>query len=407
MIDPKHPIRSDGTKLVVLRITNNQIRHYINLGLSVKPENWKETECRFKKSHNPLNYRELNHHLTDYLAKAETILSEFKVKNIPFSLDHFKDLLFGSNVAPGVMVFFDTTIETMKQRKEIGNADVYKHARNALKAYTHREDITFQEITPSLLEGFETHLTKSGCVGNTIHNYMRTIRALYNRAIKSGFASQEIYPFHNNYTHKGYDLKGLKKATSKRSLTQKELEIFKNYQPAELSMEEDAKLLFMFSYYTWGMNIVDILQLKWKENIREDHIIYSRIKTRRTKNFVVKITEPVREILNHFRNYTTGNNVFPFIADNVNDPVTIHTRTRTVTRQTNRVLKEIGAKLEIKTPLSTNVARHTFATTMKRKGEDTPVIQAMMGHPTETTTQIYLGEFGIDVLDEASEKLIL
>jgi len=353
MLDPKHPAKKDGTKIVVLRITNNRTRHYINLGLTVKPENWQDPPGRFKKFHNPLNYKELNYHLTEYLANTEKLLSELQLKNIPFSLDHFKTLLFGPTDVPNVNEFFDSTIETMKGKNEIGNSLVYKHAKNALTRFTDRENLSFQEITPSLLEALESHLIKEGCSGNTIHNYMRTIRALYNRAIESGFANQEIFPFYNKYTRKGYRFSRLQKATTKRALSLDELEKLNAYQPKPLSQEEDAKLLFMFSYFTWGMNMVDILKLKWDKNIQENQIVYSRTKTRHTKNLQVPILPPTREILNHFRNYTTGNSVFPFIDENLKDPIAENTRVRTVVRETNRVLKEIGKKLGINTPLST------------------------------------------------------
>ncbi|MBT3243776.1 MAG: tyrosine-type recombinase/integrase [Bacteroidetes bacterium] len=73
--------------------------------------------------------------------------------------------------------------------------------------------------------------------------------------------------------------------------------------------------------------------------------------------------------------------------------------------EANSSLSDIGSKLEISTPLTTYVARHTFASTLKSKDVSASVIKKMMGHTSEETTEIYLKEFANDVLSVASERL--
>jgi site-specific recombinase XerD len=69
-------------------------------------------------------------------------------------------------------------------------------------------------------------------------------------------------------------------------------------------------------------------------------------------------------------------------------------------------LKDIGKKLEISTKLTTYVARHTFATVMKRNGVPVSLIGQALGHEDEKTTQIYLDSFNMDILEQAFNKLI-
>lgn len=72
----------------------------------------------------------------------------------------------------------------------------------------------------------------------------------------------------------------------------------------------------------------------------------------------------------------------------------------------NQDLKTIGAAVGIQTPLTTYVARHSFATALKRSGVATAVISEAMGHSDERTTQIYLSEFETDLVDAAYETLL-
>ena len=74
-------------------------------------------------------------------------------------------------------------------------------------------------------------------------------------------------------------------------------------------------------------------------------------------------------------------------------------------RQINDALKVIAAKLQIHVNLTFYVARHTMATTLKRKQVSTDVIKEVMGHQDIKTTQIYLAKFGSEVINEAGKLL--
>jgi len=75
-------------------------------------------------------------------------------------------------------------------------------------------------------------------------------------------------------------------------------------------------------------------------------------------------------------------------------------------KKVNGDLKDLGAEAKIKTPLTTYVARHSWATIMKNLGTPTAQISEGLGHPDERTTQIYLEDFENSVLDEANRKLL-
>ena len=71
----------------------------------------------------------------------------------------------------------------------------------------------------------------------------------------------------------------------------------------------------------------------------------------------------------------------------------------------NRVLKQIGKELNLSVKLTTYVARHSFATVLKREGVSTSIICETLGHSSEKVTQIYLDSFENSQIDEAMSKL--
>ena len=72
----------------------------------------------------------------------------------------------------------------------------------------------------------------------------------------------------------------------------------------------------------------------------------------------------------------------------------------------NYYLKNIGKKLNVSTKITTYVARHSFATVLKRSGVNTSIISEAMGHSSEKVTQIYLDSFENDQIDEAMSNLL-
>ena len=69
-------------------------------------------------------------------------------------------------------------------------------------------------------------------------------------------------------------------------------------------------------------------------------------------------------------------------------------------------LNEIGESLGIELKITTYVARHSYATVLKRAGVSTAIISESLGHSSEKVTQIYLDCFENKQVDEAMKKLL-
>ena len=99
--------------------------------------------------------------------------------------------------------------------------------------------------------------------------------------------------------------------------------------------------------------------------------------------------------------------IFPILdRNNHKSEQQIHNRLHKVLGHINRELKGWSKRLSISPPLTTYVARHTYATVLKREGVNVALISESLGHSNIQTTQIYLDSFENSQIDEAMKHLL-
>ena len=72
----------------------------------------------------------------------------------------------------------------------------------------------------------------------------------------------------------------------------------------------------------------------------------------------------------------------------------------------NDKLKKLGKLLELPIPLTSYVARHSWASIAKSKNIPISIISEAMGHDSETTTRIYLASLDTSVVDKANSLIL-
>lgn len=81
--------------------------------------------------------------------------------------------------------FFLTQIENLKATNHHGNAKAYERTLHVMGKYDDKiEERLFPEIDIKYVNAFNIALEKDGCCGNTRKYYMKTLRAVLNKAIK-------------------------------------------------------------------------------------------------------------------------------------------------------------------------------------------------------------------------------
>ncbi len=163
--------------------------------------------------------------------------------------------------------------------------------------------------------------------------------------------------------------------------------------------------IFMFSYLMAGINFKDIALLKWA-NIVNGRIYYNRKKTGKVMNCKLS-TEALRIIERYSKTHAQDGYIFLILDKREHKTERqILNRVHKVLKKINAHLNELGTEIGLNIPLTTYVARHTFATVMKRSGVSMELISESLGHSNLTTTQIYLDSFENSQMDEAMQNLV-
>ncbi len=383
---------ADGKHPVMLRITHHKVG-YAAIGCSCHPDDWDHVNSCLKSSFP--NSKRWNNRIRSEFTKAENYILEMEAKERVFTVEDVTNHLKKGYEDISFMAFTQGEIDRMKKANKLGNAAVYQMALNLVKRFRNEKDFVFDDMNYKMLIDLESYCLSNNCMVNTISLYMRTIRAIYNKAIKQGYASYELYPFRT------YKVKY--KDPPKRALGLNEIKALKNCQVKKFSNQWHAKNLFFFSFYTMGMNFHDMALLKVSD-IRNKRIYYKRAKT--GKEFTIKITEPLQKILSYYLKDKSRNDfIFPIIVRK-NDPVLMRTDINNGMKWFNDTLKDLASTCGIQTNLTSYVARHSWATIASRKNINIGIISEGLGHRDIKTTQTYLENFGSDELDNANEIII-
>lgn len=387
-----------GKHTIYLRITHAGRHRYRTLSRHCTPAEWDAENSRFTKTFP--NSKVENDILRMYEQRASDILRSFERDNIPFDFDNFEAEMFAkktasAQAAPNLADYTRQIADQLEAENSHGNSLLYRNLAHLFDLYKPRT--TLGEITLAWLTRFE-HYQRSERQMNPggISANMRTLRAVCNRAIKSGIMRGDWYPF------KGYSIAHLSQPTPKRAIP---IDDLNRIRDAELTdpKEQFARDLFTFSFYARGMNLVDIAHLK-KDDLRAGRIEYTRRKT--GQHYSVAINDHTAAILNRYDAPATQY-CFPVLSEFHATDKQQQERIHRVMVQVNISLRSIARALNIPAAgFSFYVARHTYATALKYRGASTEVISQALGHSDLKTTEIYLKQFDRSVLD-AADKLLL
>ena len=289
----------------------------------------------------------------------------------------------------------------MKREKQLGNAEVYKYSRASLLKFTgQRLQIPFRNIDTKWLRRYEDWLRQRGSSDTTISQLFRTLRSVFNKAVESQLVKRDYYPF-DAYKVSKFDTRTKKRAVGKEDIRQIIALDLTEFRP----LARLARDIFVFSYFGAGINFADIALLKYG-NIQNGRVQYIRKKTGKPINF--RLTDEMHAIISKYRrgSETDEDYIFPILDRRIHKTEQQQfDRIHKMRRNTNCWLRKIGQTVGIE-HLTTYVARHTFATVLKRSGVNIAIISESLGHSDLSTTQIYLDSFENSQIDAAMQNLL-
>lgn len=282
-------------------------------------------------------------------------------------------------------------IHSLKEKGKFRTAATYQTALSSFQKFIGKnDDVYLQSINKDLMLNYENYLFSCGICANSSSFYMRNLRAIYNRAVEFGLTEQR-HPFKYVYTGVG--------KTAKRAISLKAFRLIKNFNPgADINMEF-AKDIFLFSFYTRGMSFVDIAYLR-KDNLQNGILTYQRRKTKQT--LTIKWEKQMQAIIDKYNNLKSPF-LLPIIKKADKD---FWLQYKSAEHLVNKKLKIIGERIGLNIPLTTYVARHSWASIAKSKNVPISIISEAMGHHSEATTRIYLATLNTSAIDEANKSIL-
>lgn len=328
--------------------------------------------------------------LTKDLARLKNIVARLENGDRPYTTDRVIELYSTLLNNGGFIAFARQLIRELQQTGKRCTAETYTTTLNSFVRFRGEQDIPLEEVNSHLMVEYETYLKSTGICPNTSSYYMRNLRAIYNCSVEKELTVQR-YPFRHVYT-------GIDK-TAKRAVP---LEIIRRIKDLDLTQEpfmDYARDLFMFSFYTRGMSFIDMAYLK-KRDLQDGILSYRRRKTNR--QLFVKWERPMQELVSKYDTSGTPY-LLPIIRDVRQDG---RRQYQNVAHQVNARLKKLGTRIGLALPLTSYVARHSWASIAMSRNIPVTTISEAMGHDSEKTTRIYLASLDKSAVDKANNRIL-
>ena len=364
-------------------ICKNSKRKYISLGVSVAPQYWDFQKNKPKR--NCPNKILIEKLIAQKSRELSELVLELEADNRQYT---------AAKATVGSLM--QEHIRELRDANRTGYALSMEQVYNSLVKFSGHLDIPFSDIDIQWLKKYEQWLRSNGLAENTIGIRFRTLRRIYNIALERKLVKSEDYPF------KSFGVSRLHQNTPKRAVNKDCIRKILNYPTDDkryyCSLAID---LFKFSYFMGGINFADMAYLTGR-NIMDGRLVYSRRKTKKIIN--LPLQQEALEVLEKYR--SESDYLFPIFLPYHKTEQQRRNRLHKVITKVNDALKDIGKELSIPIDLTTYVARHSYATVLKRSGVSTAIISESLGHSSEKVTQIYLDSFENSQIDEVMKNLL-
>ena len=384
----------------MLRFTHDRNTKLVALGLSVEPHYWnKDAEMLMPDCPERAM---LQSKIDSTLAVYQKKINRLEALDIPVNFDTLFDEKPIRTVGITIEQGFNAEIERLESLGKINSATKHKYALQVLNGYK-PTTMALEAIDLDYLKGLELYLRQRGNKDNSIATRFAIFKAIYNKAVKEGKVTVKQNPFTL------FQVGSLWAKTRKRAINKDDIQRLIDLGIAEGHTTEYRRLardLFLFSYFTAGMNFGDIARLRYKDIVK-GRVNYSRHKTQKLLSF--QLVPNAMQIIEKYSkaNHAQEDYIFPILDRSEHKTAQqIFNRTHKALRKVNRELKTLGEQIGLEMPLTTYVARHTYATVLKRSGVSVALISESLGHSDLSTTQIYLDSFENSQIDAAMQHLL-
>lgn len=349
--DFKHQASATKKGVVSIEIYYKGKRKRVNTGVRVFPSQWNNRHGVVKS----IDAAELNLTIHTVLQNITDWINQLRLNRESFSFEKLERYLLTERTE-------DDNFLKYVERKIDGRKDIRESTRRTQKKLVGSlkefgKIMFFSEVTRERIREYDMWLHGKNYVQATIHSYHKFLKIYINQAIDEGLIK------HSPYT-------GIKiergKSSLRKFLTEKELiSVMETKLPTEsLNSTRD---LFVFQCFT-GIAYADLKLFDFsKVEERNGKYILHDTRWKSGEDFYIVLLSPAVKILKkyNFRLNVVSNQKY------------------------NLYLKVIATAAGIDHPITSHMARHTFAVYCLNRGVSIEILAKMMGHTDIKTTQLY------------------
>lgn len=383
---------TDGKYPVSIRVTWQRQSAYIPTNIYVSEKQITKT---FEiKDSNIL--RELSGRVAGY--------EDLKVKKIGARINQYTarelaNFLVKHSTASGTEIdFVKFSEQTARDTSNKGTAGIYTTVVNSLVKFANVDVIPITDINASFLKRYADWLIEREFTASGVNLYMRTIRALFNKARDHYNDDDKGDIVITHYPFKRYKIPQIPE-TAKRAITSDQVKAIRDCAP-ETHRGKLARDVFMLSFYLIGINTVDLYNAP---PATDGRIGYFRAKTsgRRTDKAYISIAVPP-EASDIIERYTdpSGKRAFSFYQ--------VYADYQAFNKNVNIGLKDVAKSIEFTGSLQFYAARHSWATIARNqcgisKDDIHEALNHASGHEMRVTDIYIRKDWG--VIDSANRKV--
>jgi site-specific recombinase XerD len=350
--------KSDGTTNIKIRITHKGKQDYVSTKYFVPVSTEKKSyfDSATGKAKGIPAAKFINDRISVLIAsyiKSESALGDsadqMTVKQIKDHITKRK-----SDKYIDVIEFTENFISGLEKLKKDNTAQWHRSMLSALKNFVKNPKLNVLDVDSAFLNRFEQYMLKGDKTADPVrvpmtdggvNNYMRSFRSIFNK-MKDEYNDEEtgIIRIAKN-PWKIYKVKNPKRRQQGKNLTVDEMKKLVAYSSTNKS-KQFARDMFLLHFCAIGINTKD---LYFMPNPTGPRMEFDRFKTQRA--YSIKIEPEMAEILKCYESDSRLVNIHIKYKDY-----------RIYTRQIDVFLKKVAADLEIEKPISSNWARHTWAT---------------------------------------------
>lgn len=330
-------------------------------------------------------------------AKANEVAQKLN----PFRFEDFKQNFYTkSKDTCNIIDVYQTKIRALYKNNQIKTSKSYESSLKSICKFINAKNpeslskLHVISITTDWLKKYENYMLLNEKSYSTIGIYLRNLRAIVNIILDDNPQYKKYYPFGSGQL---YQIPSTKKV--KKALSTEDVKTLYISTPTNIHQQQ-AKDFWMLSYFCNGMNMSDILRLKFKDiDAEQMKLSFYRNKTinankQSLSKIEIMLNIKVLAIIEKYRNKDSkrDNFLFPILENTDIEEIKIQ-KIDSFIRKINQHLKCLAKKIGISEEISTYWARHSFSTIALNSGASIELISESLGHTDVKTTKAYLDGF--------------